>query len=530
MPQIKPPALLPDTNPALIPGYVAALRATYKTHVTQSVAWRITQVHKLLDALRTPELVEPLLQGLHLDLHKSRFEGQMSEIDLAIHEAEFALEYLHKHARLDDHDPTRINGPETTCAVRNDPYGVVLIASPWNYPIMLSIVPLIGALASGNVAMIRSGGFCKYTSNALVSFIAAVFEPYIVQIVKGSRHVTQSLLQHRFDFIFFTGGPTLGQIYHQAAAATFTPTVLELGGSCPCFVLEDLPPSDIPLAAQRFTWAALVNGGQTCIRPQNLFCAKNHLAAFVQGIKDSINAMYTVGTDVTEYDVPSSADLAALTAVNQAHAAAYASIRTLAPHDAGYKSMSPYTRQSPFFGRIITTAAANRLASIIEADRQYIVYGGDYDVEQRYVEPTVMVFPDMQTYLSSAAVGRGEIFGPIIPIVALDNVLDEALPVVNSGEKPLSLCCFTNDPRARERVMEETSSGSCVINDAVIFLFVIQVPFGGVGASGMGAYHGKYSFQTFSHQKAVYMKDLTHKNDLFAGRYPPYQSAPNAKL
>lgn len=526
------------SDPQSIPSIVKALRDSYNTHITQSLAWRVEQLQLLHKILSDPQHREEICHAMYLDLGRSRAESLSCEVDIALTEVIHFIQELRSPSFGMEKVSTNLLNAPATSYVRNDPYGVVLVSSPWNYPTLLCLQPLAGALAAGNTVLLRPGTYSKNTSECLYKLITTYFNPAFVNIVVGERDITHGVLQEKFDLVFFTGGPTLGKLYHKAAAETFTPTVLELGGSNPTIVWKD---ANITTAARRLTWGCFLNAGQTCVRPQNLFVHKDVAQDFVAAVKKTISEFYTFGNDHTEFRTKATFKAAQEDADGklksstihdfvrqQDHLTAQIAQNNIGKTlgSAEYQSTADAIKKSPYFGRVITNDAFARLKAIIEKDQQFIVAGGEHDASERFIAPTVMVFNDMRDFKNSAAVSGGEIFGPIIPILIVDD-LDTVFDFINAGDKPLSLYAFTNDAKIRERVLQQTSSGSLMFNDCLMQLTNSALPFGGVGLSGMGGYHGKWSLQTFSHQKSVMYKSDFGPADLPV-RYPPYTTTGQA--
>ncbi len=332
---------------------------------------------------------------------------------------------------------------------------------PWNYPIQLLLSPLVGAIAAGNAAVLKPSELAPASAAALAELVPRYLDTACIRVIEGGVPETEELLAERFDYIFFTGSTRVGRIVMEAAAKHLTPVTLELGGKSPCIVARD---ADMDVAARRIAWGKLVNAGQTCVAPDYVLVDAAAADSLVHRLEAAIRDFY--GDD---------------------------------------------PRQSPDFARIVSPAHHARLCSFFEDGD--VVVGGAADPDDRYVAPTILrnVRPD-------AKVMQEEIFGPILPVLTVESV-DEAIEFVNAREKPLALYVFTRDKATSRRVVERTSSGGACINDVVAHLGVPDLPFGGVGESGMGAYHGRHGFETFSHRKAVLDKSTLVDPAL---RYPPY--------
>jgi acyl-CoA reductase-like NAD-dependent aldehyde dehydrogenase len=338
---------------------------------------------------------------------------------------------------------------------------VVLIISPWNYPFGLALSPLVGAIAAGNCAVIKPSELSPATSAVIADLLNRHFPPELIQVVEGDAAVSQALLRERFDHIFFTGGTRIGQIVMKAAAKHLTPVTLELGGKTPCIVDRDI---DLTETAKRIAWGKFLNAGQTCVAPDYLLVQETIQQPLLQALQQAIEDFY--GTNPAA---------------------------------------------SPDYGRIINQRQFERLVGLLNSGD--IHYGGAFDPDSRYLAPTLM------TNLSpEAPVMAEEIFGPILPILTYSS-LEEAITLVNERPKPLALYLFSKNPQKQAQVLETTSSGGVCINDTIMHLGVTDLPFGGVGPSGMGRYHGKASFDTFSHFKSVLKRPFWLESGL---RYPPY--------
>jgi len=485
-----PSTELKTTDPSEIPGIVSKLRDSFNSKITLSKQWRLQQLHQLEKLLKEGE--EELSKAMYTDLHRSRFESYFIELNIVTHEIHTAIENLDEWMKPEV-KPTNLQNLPGKSFVQRDPLGVVLIMSPWNYPVQLLLAPLVGALAAGNTVLLRPASYTKNVSAALARLVAKYFDPSVVAIVTGDRDVTTSVLKERYDYIFFTGGPTLGRVVHQAANKHLTPVTLELGGKSPSYVDKSV---DVDICAKRLTWATFVNAGQTCVRPDYLLVHEAVADEFIAAIVKYTRKFYAdcPKADPNEY------------ALSPAERAVAAEIK----HEAG---------QTPYFGRIVDGGdAIDRLANILKQDASYIIEGGAVDKSKRFISPTLLKFGANRHAFENSAAMQAEIFGPILPILTVKSP-EEAIALIRSREKPLALYCFSNDSSVVKRFLRETTSGSVAINDAIVQLANHELPFGGVGLSGMGAYHGRYSFETFSHQKAVMWKSTTAD---IAHRYPPY--------
>jgi aldehyde dehydrogenase (NAD+) len=342
-----------------------------------------------------------------------------------------------------------------------EPYGVVLVMSPWNYPFLLSLEPLIGAIAAGNTVVLKPSAYSPNTSNIIAKIIEEVFDSSYVSVVKGGREANQSLLEEKFDYIFFTGGVSVGKLVMQKASAHLTPVTLELGGKSPCIVERS---ADLQIAARRIVFGKFLNCGQTCIAPDYILVEESIHDEFVKHLMNELPLMY--GENILD---------------------------------------------NPNYGKIINRKHFDRLLGLIAP--QKVVYGGKSDANSLRIEPTIL---DHVT--SDDAVMQEEIFGPLLPILSVRD-MDEAYQFVQSRPRPLALYLFTNNAGIEKRFVQQVPFGGGCINDTIIHIATKNLPFGGIGNSGMGRYHGKYTFDTFSHEKAV-VKKYTWL-DLHM-RYQPY--------
>ena len=414
----------------------------FATGKTRPVAFRKQALKKLRTAILMAE--DELYDALQKDLHKSSFESYASEIGFVLEELRFHLKKLKKWAR-----PKRVSSSITSfparAALTYEPLGTVLIIAPWNYPFQLLMAPLIGAISAGNTAIVKPSEIAENTALVMAKLINSSFEKEYIRVVTGGVDVSQNLLKLKFDHIFFTGSPRVGKIVMQAAAKQMIPVTLELGGKSPCIVDETAP---LTLTARRIMWGKLLNAGQTCIAPDYLLVHEKIKDALIDALKKAIQKAY-----------------------------------------------GPDARKSPDYPRIITSANVERLAVLIREGR--IVYGGTFDADERYFEPTLLdeVTPDMP-------VMQQEIFGPVLPILTFSEP-DEVVRFVNSRPRPLALYVFSQNRAFRKKMVEQIPAGGVTVNDTLMHIVSNQLPFGGVGNSGMGQYHGFYSFQTFSNAKPV---------------------------
>lgn len=425
-----------------IAGIIASLRKTAGSETVTPVEKRIGLLKKLKKAVTENE--KAIMDALRADLNKSGPEAFMTEINVVVHEIDHAIKHVKRWAR-----PKRVKTPLSLqpglSFIHKDPLGLVLIIAPWNYPFNLLFSPLAGAIAAGNTVLLKPSEVAPRTSALARDLIGRYFDPSVIAVMEGGPEVTTEILTHKFDHIFFTGGETVGKIVMTAAAKHLTPVTLELGGKSPCVVDST---ADIKLAAKRIAWGKFTNAGQTCIAPDYLLVQKSVADELVQGIKTAVTDFF--GSD---------------------------------------------PEKSPYYGRIINKRHAERIQSLMTAGKT--VFGGKVDVPSRYIAPTVLTDVTLDD-----PVMIDEIFGPVLPVLTFDAIGD-AVDLIRKKPKPLALYLFSSDEKSRERILGETSSGGVCINDTLMHISSTELPFGGVGTSGMGGYHGKASFDTFSHSKSV---------------------------
>jgi aldehyde dehydrogenase (NAD+) len=427
---------------------VARLRATFRTGRTKPVEWRMTQLRRLRDMLT--ENGTDLAAALHTDLGKSATEAFRTEIDFTVREIDHTLDHLADWLRPEPAPAPAHLGGDVSVWTQYDPLGVVLVIAPWNYPAQLLLAPVVGALASGNAVVAKPSELSPATSAVLARLLPAYLDTDAVAVVEGGVPETTALLAERFDHIFYTGNGTVGRIVLRAAAEHLTPVTLELGGKSPAFVDRD---TDLAVVADRLARGKFLNAGQTCVAPDYVLTDPETAAALEPLLVNAVKALY--GSD---------------------------------PAASGE------------YGRIINERHFDRLTGLLDSGRT--VVGGTSDRAAKYIAPTILadVSPD-------APVMSEEIFGPILPIVTVPGV-DEAIDFINDRDKPLALYVFSESEGTRRRFAAETSSGGLGHGLPLAHLTVSDLPFGGVGESGMGNYHGRYSIETFSHRKAVLDKPL----------------------
>ncbi len=433
-------------------------RRYFMTNVTKKLDFRRRQLQRLRDLIEQYE--DDIMQAVFTDLHKHEFEAYAAEVSFVRKDLDKAIANLGKWAH-----PVNVGTPlfhfKASSYIQSEPYGSVLVIAPWNYPFQLLFAPIVGAIAAGNTVIAKPSELAPATSKICAKIINEHFEPQYLHIVEGAVAETQALLEQKFDYIFFTGSTNVGKIIYQAAARHLTPVTLELGGKSPCIIDYD---THLKYTAKRLVWGKFANAGQTCIAPDYLLVDRRIKAQLVEKIKSYITHFYGEN-----------------------------------PQD------------SSSYGRIINEQHLQRLASYLSGGN--IVHGGHVDVKDKFIAPTVLDNVDLNSPLM-----QEEIFGPLLPIVEYDD-LREAIDFIKQRPKPLALYMFSKDGQKIQRVLQETSAGGVTINDTLMHIANSELPFGGVGNSGIGAYHGKHSFDLFSHKKAVLHRSFLIEESI---RYAPY--------
>lgn len=420
-------------------------RAYFAEGKTLPVQERIRALERLGQALKSSEA--ELCRALKADLGKSRTESYMCEIGLTLSE----LGYVKKHLRSWSKD-RRVRTPLSQFHARSftvqEPYGVVLVMSPWNYPVLLTLEPLIGALAAGNCCVVKPSAYSPETSSVMAKILRSVFPEEYVAVVEGGRQENQGLLAQKFDYIFFTGGVNVGKLVMEKASAHLTPVTLELGGKSPCIIDET---ANLKLAARRLAFGKYLNCGQTCVAPDYVLVHEKVKERFLGYVKEEIVRMY------------------------------------------GARPL-----ENPDYGKIVNRKHFDRLLGLMNPEK--LVFGGESREESLQIAPAVLdgVTPE-------DAVMQEEIFGPLLPILTVRS-MEEALSFVNDRPKPLAFYIFTQDKKVEQMFLRRASFGGGCVNDTIIHLATSAMGFGGVGNSGMGSYHGKKSFDTFSHEKSIVKK------------------------
>ncbi|NET88440.1 MAG: aldehyde dehydrogenase [Kamptonema sp. SIO1D9] len=439
---------------------VARQRRFFQTGKTKDIGFRVEQLKQLKQVIIDNQT--EIAQAVQADLRKPKFETVAAEILLCIEEINYALKKL-KSWRKPKKVATPLNLFPASAQIVSEPLGVVLIIGAWNYPFQLVIAPLIGAIAAGNCAILKPSEIAAHTSEVVAKLVGKYFESDFLAVVEGGKEVTQELLAEKFDHIFFTGGTEIGRIIMQAAAKNLTPVTLELGGKSPCIIEPDV---DLELTARRITWGKFINAGQTCIAPDYLLVHRSIKEPLLAGIKQCIQEFYTD---------------------------------------------NPATSQD--YARIISDRHFARLQKLLHSGGKVVV-GGEINPSDRYIAPTVIDGVNWDDEIM-----QSEIFGPLLPVLDYDD-LGDAIAQVNSRPKPLALYFFSKNKHNQQRILQETSSGGVCINETISHIIPPELPFGGVGDSGMGNYHGKATFDTFSHPKSIVKKPFWLDIKL---RYPPYE-------
>lgn len=441
-------------------------RNYFATGATLPISARISALKKLQSYIKEHE--QEISNALAADLGKSKFEGYMCEIGLVLGEISYMIKHTKKFAR----NEKKLSCPANYVAssfIKKSPYGAVLIMSPWNYPFLLTLEPLVDAISAGNTVIAKPSAYSPNTTKVIEKLINECFAPEYVAIVTGGRAENTHLLEQKFDYIFFTGSQTVGREVMRKAAEKLIPVTLELGGKSPCIVDKT---ANIALAAKRIVWGKFLNCGQTCVAPDYILCHESVKEKLIAELKKQIDAQF---------------------------------------------GKAPLENKS--YGKIINQKHFDRVSALI--DKSKVVHGGATDAAAQRIEPTIM-----NNVTWEDAVMQQEIFGPVLPILAYKTE-DEIFSTVNSRNKPLALYIFTSDKKLAKKVLAQCAFGGGCINDTIVHLATNNMGFGGVGESGMGAYHGKIGFDTFSHKKSIVDKKTWIDVNL---RYQPYSKLKEAVM
>lgn len=436
-------------------------KAFFNTHKTKNLKFRKQQLKLLSKNIKNHE--NELLDALYKDLGKSKVEAYATEIGMLLKSIKLMRKELKNWSKTKQTDTPLYLFP-TKSYIKKEPYGTVLIIGPFNYPVQLVFEPLIGAIAAGNTAIVKPSELTPHVAIVIKDIIEDTFDEAYVSVVEGGIEETQTLLSLPFDYMFFTGSEKVGKIVYEAAARKLIPVTLELGGKSPVIVDDT---ANIKVASERISFGKFTNAGQTCVAPDYILVQRKVKNDLIRALKKTITEFY--GENI---------------------------------------------EKSPDFGRIVNQKHFNRLNDLIQIHKDNVVFGGNSSKEDLYIEPTLL-----DNITNDNKIMKEEIFGPILPIITYDN-FDEVLEIIQSKSKPLSLYLFSEDENMTHRVVEELSFGGGAINDTLMHLANPNLPFGGVGSSGIGQYHGKYSFDTFSHMKSYTFKSTRLESSLF---FPPYK-------
>ncbi|HBC4007301.1 TPA: aldehyde dehydrogenase [Staphylococcus aureus] len=436
-------------------------KAFFNTQQTKDISFRKDQLKKLSKAIKSYE--SDILEALYTDLGKNKVEAYATEIGITLKSIKNARKELKNWTKTKNVDTPLYLFP-TKSYIKKEPYGTVLIIAPFNYPFQLVFEPLIGAIAAGNTAIIKPSELTPNVARVIKRLINETFDANYIEVIEGGIEETQTLIHLPFDYVFFTGSENVGKIVYQAASENLVPVTLEMGGKSPVIVDET---ANIKVASERICFGKFTNAGQTCVAPDYILVHESVKDDLITALSKTLREFY--GQNI---------------------------------------------QQSPDYGRIVNLKHYHRLTSLLNSAQMNIVFGGHSVEDERYIEPTLL---DHVT--SDSAIMQEEIFGPILPILTYQS-LDEAIAFIHQRPKPLSLYLFSEDENATQRVINELSFGGGAINDTLMHLANPKLPFGGVGASGMGRYHGKYSFDTFTHEKSYIFKSTRLESGV---HLPPYK-------
>ncbi|XP_033252996.1 aldehyde dehydrogenase, dimeric NADP-preferring-like isoform X1 [Drosophila miranda] len=437
-------------------------RLAFASGKTRNVSFRRKQLENLLRCYEENEC--DIISALEADLRRPKQESLIVETEFMKNDIKHILYNLSNWVKAEKPSKSIINVMDDV-QIYNDPFGVVLVIGAWNYPLQLLLVPVASAIAAGNCVVIKPSEIAANCAKFIAEVIPKYLDNDCYPVVCGGPSETAELLKQRFDYIFYTGSTRVGKIIHAAANQHLTPTTLELGGKSPCYIDKSV---ELRTAVKRILWGKLINCGQTCIAPDYILCSKEMQDKFVAEAKDVLKEWY--GENI---------------------------------------------QSSPDLSRVINSGNFQRLLGLIKSGR--VAVGGKYDASERYIEPTILV--DVKP---NDPIMEEEIFGPILPIYTVESAYD-AIKFINARESPLVLYIFTSETEVKNLFVNGTQSGGMCVNDTIMHYAVDVLPFGGVGMSGMGSYHGKYGFDTFTHKKSCLGKDLSAFGEkLASARYPPY--------
>ncbi|XP_039313065.1 aldehyde dehydrogenase, dimeric NADP-preferring isoform X3 [Solenopsis invicta] len=452
-----------DDKPINYRDVVEQMRDSFYRRKSRPLEWRIKQLKQALRMLT--ETTSEISEALAKDLHRCKFETFALEIDYTIQEIKYMLMNIKEWSATEK--------PHKALAyffdqveIRQDPYGVVLIMGAWNYPVQLTVLPMMGAIAAGNCVILKPSEVASATAKYLYETIPKYLDTECCQVILGGISETTELLKQRFDYIFYTGSSMIGKIVREAANKHLTPVTLELGGKSPVYIDNTV---DMSMAVKRILWGKCINAGQTCIAPDYMLCTREVQNKFIEEAKKVLQEWY------------------------------------------GEKS-----QENPDLARIISEKHYRRLAGFLN-DKSQIAIGGDVNPVEKFISPTILV-----NVKPDEPIMQEEIFGPILPIININNALD-AINFITKRESPLVLYVFSTSKEIQDQIIDRVSSGAVCVNDTVLQYAVETLPFGGVGYSGMGAYHGKFTFDTFTHKKGCLIRNYNKLAEQVAqARFPPY--------
>ncbi|XP_034568053.1 aldehyde dehydrogenase family 3 member B1 [Notolabrus celidotus] len=441
---------------------VDRLRTAFRSRVTIPEEFRRAQLIQVMAMIT--ENQEAILEALQKDLSKPRFEAVMSEVDIVINDIHHVLDNFSSWMKL-EYAAKNFATKLDTCFVKREPLGVVLIIGPWNYPLQLLMIPLVEAIAAGNCVLLKPSEVSPHTGSLVAELIPKYLHQDCFAVVCGGVEETVALLKNRFDHIFYTGSKTVARSILQAAAVHLTPVTLELGGKCPCLITGRV---NMAAAARRLVWAKFFNAGQSCIAPDHVICSEAIRDALLPEIRKSLEDFY-----------------------------------------------GKEPEKCPDMGRIVSPRHWTRLMGMLRKTNGKIVHGGEGNEEDKYIAPTVVI--DVS---EDDALMADEILGPILPILTIET-LQESIDFMNRGDTPLALYVFTEESSIVNTVLENTKSGGFCSNDGIVHMALPTLPFGGIGGSGIGSYHGRWGFETFSHRRGCLLRGWAMER-LNILRYPPY--------
>jgi len=444
---------------------VQSVREAYQSGRTRSITFRENQLLSLIRMYE--ENFNTFVDVLFKDLHKPKMEAVITEIQFLITDAKAMLDNLREWSKNEYVKKSLVNAMDEVMIVK-DPYGVALVIGAWNYPLQVLMAPVHGAIAAGNCVIIKPSEISPNTAKAIAELVPKYLDQEAYQVYTGGVAETTELLKERFDYIFYTGSTSVGRIIHQAANKYLTPVTLELGGKSPVYID---PSADIRMSVRRILWGKGLNLGQTCIAPDYILCNSNIQKEFVSIAKEVLKEFY-----------------------------------------------GENPKNSPDLCRIVSDNHYGRIVKLFDGGN--VALGGDHDASERYISPTILTDVKPTDPIMSE-----EIFGPILPIIPVTNS-KEAMDFINAREKPLALYIFSSNRSVTDMMLKNVTAGCVCVNDTIMQIAVETLPFGGVGMSGMGAYHGKYSFDTFTHNKSTLVRKFSKLGEkLQASRYPPYSDS-----